>query len=171
MKATGSSNVEVMKLDFNSLGSVRDFVKYFLQKEKRLDVLINNAAASGMANRLTDDGLQQQMQINHYGPFLLTNLLLGTKVIIVFFFSIEISIFADILKKSAPSRIILVSSLMHNYGDIDFDNLNCEKSFPGSTTLYSNAKLANILFANELASRLDGTGIAVKANIYKHWNI
>lgn len=85
MKATGSSNVEVMKLDFNSLGSVRDFVKEFLQKEKRLDVLINNAAASGMANRLTDDGLQQQMQINHYGPFLLTNLLLGKRIKIVLF--------------------------------------------------------------------------------------
>lgn len=66
-----------MQLDFNSLGSVREFAKEFLQKEKRLDVLINNAAASGMANRLTEDGLQQQMQINHYAPFLLTHLLLG----------------------------------------------------------------------------------------------
>jgi len=76
---TGNSDVEVMKLDFNSLNSVREFVKEFLQKEKRLDVLINNAAASGMANRLTEDGLQQQMQINHFGPFLLTILLLGKK--------------------------------------------------------------------------------------------
>lgn len=52
----------------------------------------------------------------------------------------------------------MVSSMMHNYGAIDLENLNCEKSFPGSMKLYSNAKLANILFANELARRLDGTG-------------
>jgi NAD(P)-dependent dehydrogenase (short-subunit alcohol dehydrogenase family) len=80
VQATGSSQVKVMKLDLNSLGSVREFAKEFLQQEKRLDVLINNAAASGMANRLTEDGLDQQMQINHYAPFLLTYLLLGRKV-------------------------------------------------------------------------------------------
>jgi NAD(P)-dependent dehydrogenase (short-subunit alcohol dehydrogenase family) len=159
VKKTGNSDVEVMKLDFNSLNSVREFVKEFLRKEKRLDVLINNAAASGMANRLTEDGLQQQMQINHYGPFLLTNLLLGNKIpkLLVCLLREDL-IFADVLKKSAPSRIVMVSSVMHKYGAIDLENLNCEKSFPGSMKLYSNAKLANILLANELAIRLDGTG-------------
>jgi len=66
-----------MKLDLGSLSSVREFVKEFLQREKRLDVLINNAAATGMENKISKDSLQQEMQINHYGPFLLTILLLG----------------------------------------------------------------------------------------------
>jgi len=66
-----------MKLDLGSLSSVRNFVKEFLQMEKRLDVLINNAAAMSLPNKLSKDGLQQEMQINHFGPFLLTILLLG----------------------------------------------------------------------------------------------
>jgi len=57
---------------------------------------------------------------------------------------------------------------MHNYGAIDLENLNCEESFPGSMKLYSNAKLANILLANELAIRLDGTGKLTKKKIGKY---
>ncbi|CAB3363556.1 Hypothetical predicted protein [Cloeon dipterum] len=141
IESTGSHQVEVLKLDLGSLASVREFVKQFLSKEKQLDILVNNAAATGLENKLSKDGLQQEMQINHFGPFLLTILLL------------------DVLKKTGSSRIITVSSLAHKMGKIEFDNLNCEKSFPGGTKLYSNAKLANVLFANELARKLEGTGV------------
>jgi NAD(P)-dependent dehydrogenase (short-subunit alcohol dehydrogenase family) len=65
---------------------------------------------------------------------------------------------AGILKKTPSSRVITVSSLAHKFGKCEMDNLNCEKSFPGGTQLYSNAKLYNVLFANELARRLEGTG-------------
>jgi NAD(P)-dependent dehydrogenase (short-subunit alcohol dehydrogenase family) len=70
----------MMILDLGSLSSVRNFVKEFLKNETRLDVLINNAAAMILPNTRSEDGLQLEMQINHYGPFLLTVLLLGRKI-------------------------------------------------------------------------------------------
>jgi NAD(P)-dependent dehydrogenase (short-subunit alcohol dehydrogenase family) len=69
--------VEVMQLDLGSLTSVRRFVTEFVRENKQLDVLINNAAAMSLPNKLSSDGLQQEMQINQFGPFLLTVLLLG----------------------------------------------------------------------------------------------
>ncbi|XP_059474760.1 retinol dehydrogenase 11-like [Neocloeon triangulifer] len=142
IESTGNKNVEVLKLDLGSLASVRDFVKELKSRETRLDVLVNNAAATGLENKLSRDGMQQEMQINHFGPFLLTVLLI------------------DVLKKSSPSRVVTVSSMAHKFGKIELDNLNCEKSFPGGGKLYCHAKLANVLFANELARRLDGTGVS-----------
>ncbi|CAB3363560.1 Hypothetical predicted protein [Cloeon dipterum] len=144
-KETGSENVEIMKIDLGSVQSVRNFAKEFLCKEEKLDVLVNNAAAVGMTHKISQDGMQHELQINHFGPFLLTLLLL------------------DVLKKSAPSRVIFVSSVAHKFGSIDFENLNCEKSFPGSRVHYSNAKLANVLTSNELARRLQGTGVTVNS--------
>ena len=69
------------------------------------------------------------------GPFLLTMLLL------------------DKLKSSAPSRIINVSSVAHGYGDMNFDDLNSEKS--PVIAAYGQSKLANVLFTRELAKRLE----------------
>jgi retinol dehydrogenase 14 len=66
-----------MKLDLGSLKSVRDFAKQFLETKDQLHVLINNAAATGLENKISKDGIQQELQINHYGPFLLTILLIG----------------------------------------------------------------------------------------------
>lgn len=82
--------------------------------------------------------------ISVIGHFLLTNLLL------------------DILKSSAPSRIIVLSSLAHKYGEIDRNDLNSEKSY-NKYKAYSQSKLANILFVQELARRLKGTGVSVNA--------
>lgn len=76
------------------------------------------------------------------GHFLLTNLLL------------------DILKSSAPSRIIVLSSLAHKYGEINRNDLNSEKSY-NKYKAYSQSKLCNILFTQELAKRLKGTGVTV----------
>ncbi|XP_065335005.1 retinol dehydrogenase 14-like [Cloeon dipterum] len=141
IESTKNQRVEVMKLDLASLQSVRDFVKEFNHSNDRLDVLINNAAAVGLENRQTADGLQQELQINHFGPFLLTILLL------------------DVLKQSAPSRVVMVSSRWHRNGKIDLDNVNYENNFPGFKRCYQDAKLANVLFSNELAKRLSGTGV------------
>lgn len=66
------------------------------------------------------------------------------------------------MKKSAPSRIIVLSSLAHKYGEINCDDLNSEKSY-NKYKAYSQSKLANILFTQELAKRLKGTGITVNA--------
>ncbi len=62
------------------------------------------------------------------------------------------------LKTSAPSRIVVVSSSMHPSGRIDFDDLAMEKSWSGS---YPRSKLANLLFVRGLSRRLHGTGVVV----------
>lgn len=116
----------------------------FLQEEKRLDILINNAGVMAMPKALTKDGFEMQLGVNHLGHFLLTNLLL------------------DLLKTSAPSRIIVLSSLAHKYGEIHRDDLNSEKSY-NKYKAYSQSKLANILFVQQLAKHLSGTGVTVNA--------
>lgn len=97
-----------------------------------------------MPKAITKDGFEMQLGVNHLGHFLLTNLLL------------------DVLKASAPARIIIVSSLAHKYGEINREDLNSEKSY-NKYKAYSQSKLANILFTQELAKRLKGTGVTVNA--------
>ncbi|XP_073942388.1 retinol dehydrogenase 14-like [Choristoneura fumiferana] len=147
IEATGNRDVHYRHLDLASLASVRAFADNILKTEQRLDILINNAGVCGSPYIITEDGLLFEMQINHFGPFLLTNLLL------------------PLLKSSAPSRIINVSSSLHKHGEIDFNNLNKEKDAKKSASLssYSNSKLCNVLMAAELARRLEGTGVTVNS--------
>ncbi|XP_063238022.1 retinol dehydrogenase 14-like [Bacillus rossius redtenbacheri] len=155
--ATGNQEVVTRQLDLSSFCSVRRFVGEVLASESRLDVLINNAGVGGVGRKITKNGLLLGMQTNHYGHFLLTVLLI------------------DLLKKSAPSRIVTVSSILHRYYSFDLDNLNAEKFF-GDTRIYSNSKLANILMSNELARRLEAAGVtsnslhpgAVETAIFRH---
>lgn len=93
---------------------------------------------------LTKDGFEMQIGVNHMGHFLLTNLLL------------------DMLKASSPSRIINLSSIAHQWGSIDKDDLNSEKSY-SKYKAYSQSKLANVLFTKALAKRLEGTAVTVNA--------
>ncbi|CAK1598951.1 unnamed protein product [Parnassius mnemosyne] len=144
IKYTGNTSIHCMQLDLSSLRSVREFCKNILKTEKRLDVLINNAAAGGLGNGKTEDGLHKGMQVNYFGPFLLTCLLL------------------PLLKSSAPSRIINVSSDMHKYGEMDFENLNMEKYW-SDHLVYANSKLFLNLMTLELSRRLRGTNIIVNA--------
>jgi len=81
--STGNANVEVQHLDLSSLASVRKFANNIINTEPRLDVLINNAGATRVKQKITEDGLLLGMQVNHFGPFLLTCMLTG-KFIIVF---------------------------------------------------------------------------------------
>lgn len=75
-KATGNANVLAKRLDLASLASVRAFAADLLAEEERLDILVNNSGAAGLGNVFSADGLQTVMQINHFGPFLLTHLLI-----------------------------------------------------------------------------------------------
>lgn len=144
--ATSNNAVFYKNLDLASLASVRSFADEIMKTEKQLDVLINNAGIIKFKNDISEDGLNSGMQINYFGPFLLTNLLL------------------PLLKSSGPSRIINVSSMAHRFGKIDFDNLNMEKETDKSfsfTKLYSNSKLCIVLMTVELARLLNGTGVTV----------
>jgi len=141
-KKSRNENIHLRILDLASFESIRSFTENFLREEPTLHILINNAGLAGCPNKKTRDGLEMTMGVNHYGHFLLTNLLL------------------DVIKASSPSRIINVSSAAHQRGVIDFEDLGGEK-VKEPFYLYSNSKLANILFTKELSNRLTGTGVSV----------
>eukprot|EP01114_Cavostelium_apophysatum_P000173 TRINITY_DN10174_c0_g1_i1.p1 TRINITY_DN10174_c0_g1~~TRINITY_DN10174_c0_g1_i1.p1 ORF type:complete len:292 (-),score=65.23 TRINITY_DN10174_c0_g1_i1:1028-1903(-) len=138
------ANVEFMPLELSSLKSVRDFAAAFRAKKLPLHVLINNAGIMNTPHGLTEDGFEQQLAVNHTAHFLLTLSLL------------------DIIKASAPSKIINVSSAAHKWATVDFDDVNLEKGYNGWKA-YGRSKLANILFSNELADRLEGTKVTVNS--------
>lgn len=79
IEITQNNDIEVKLLDLTSLQSVRKFAKDITSNEERLDILINNAEVSSLGNKHTDDGLHATMQVNHFGPFLLTHLLTGNE--------------------------------------------------------------------------------------------
>ena len=132
--------VDHIPVDLASLDSVRSLVRTFLDRYDRLDVLINNAGVFPTKLTLTEDGFEAQFGVNHLAHFLLTNELL------------------DCLKASAPARVVTVTSKLHKNGAIDFDSFRGEKKY-SSQTAYGQSKLANVLFAVELAERLAGTGV------------
>ncbi|XP_020032102.1 retinol dehydrogenase 11 [Castor canadensis] len=137
---TGNQQVLARKLDLSDTKSIRAFAKDFLAEEKHLHILINNAGVMMCPYSKTADGFESHFGVNHLGHFLLTHLLLQK------------------LKESAPSRVVNVSSLAHHLGKIHFHNLHGEK-FYHSGLAYCNSKLANILFTQELARRLKGSGV------------
>ncbi|XP_020293249.1 retinol dehydrogenase 13-like [Pseudomyrmex gracilis] len=141
---TRNKYVYCRKCDLASQESIRGFVERFKKEHDKLDILINNAGVMRCPKSYTKDGIEMHLGVNHMGHFLLTNLLL------------------DILKDSAPARIVNLSSTAHRRGKINTEDLNLNKDYdPGSA--YAQSKLANILFTRELANRLRGTGVTVNA--------
>ena len=137
---SGNSNVDLMLCDFSSQNSIRQFVRDFTERHNRLDVLVNNAGVVLRQHSMTEDGLESTFAINHLGYFLVTNLLL------------------DVLKKSAPSRVVNVASTAHKYGKLDISGWPTGRNY-SSFGAYANSKLANVLFTYELARRLKGSGV------------
>lgn len=142
---TGNLNIDYGQIDLASLKSVRSFANYIIQNESRLDILINNVGALGLPDKLTEDGLHVMMQVNYFGAFLLTYLLL------------------PLLKASPSSKVINVSAASLYIGQIDFDHLNDVGRW-STINLLANGKLAESLFTVELARRVNGTGVT--ANTY-----
>jgi NAD(P)-dependent dehydrogenase (short-subunit alcohol dehydrogenase family) len=138
-QSTGGS-VELMLADLAVQSEVRRLAEEFAERHDRLDVLVNNAGLVQSERTETPDGIETTLAINHLAPFLLTNLLL------------------DLLKKSAPSRIVTVSSEAQRWGSMDFDDLQSRRNYRGFP-VYGMTKLANIMFTYELAERLNGTGV------------
>ncbi|XP_061380060.1 retinol dehydrogenase 14 [Danaus plexippus] len=142
LQTTKDATVLVKKLDLSSFASIRSFAEDINKNEKHLDVLIHNAGyAETFKKNKSEDGIELTMATNHYGPFLLTHLLV------------------DLLKKSAPSRVVVVASSLYRLASVNLDNPNPLTTMPGY--LYYVSKEANILFTRELARRLEGTGVTV----------
>ena len=147
-KAANSGKVELMLVDMSSQQSIHQFVDAFKMRHHHLDVLIHNAANFDLSLKrpvLTADGVETIFATNHIGVFLMTGLLL------------------DVLKASAPSRIITVASkglITHPFIDIEFDNLNGERKFDPQHAYY-HSKQAQVMFTYDLAERLKGTGMTV----------
>jgi NAD(P)-dependent dehydrogenase (short-subunit alcohol dehydrogenase family) len=138
--ASGNPEVDAFAADMSSQAEVRRLAVAVLETYPRLDVLINNVGGFWAHRHPTADGLERTFALNHLAPFLLTNLLL------------------DRLKASAPARVVTVSSGAQSAGRIDFDDLQSARNYSGQRA-YSQSKLANIMFTNELARRLEGTGV------------
>ena len=126
--------------DFSSQASIRDLAAAVRRDHAFLHVLVNNAGGVHKRRSVTVDGIETTFATNHLGYFLLTNLLL------------------DLMVRSAPARIVTVASVAHRSGKIHFDDLGLERGY-GILKAYKQSKLANVLFAAELARRLDGTGV------------
>ncbi|XP_051969284.1 retinol dehydrogenase 12-like isoform X1 [Xyrauchen texanus] len=142
MEDSGNQNIVINKLDLSDTKSIRAFAELINKEEKKVNILINNAGIMMCPFSKTADGFEMQFGVNHLGHFLLTYLLL------------------DILKKSAPARIINVASVAHTWGSICLDDINSEKSY-SPRRAYGQSKLANILCTHSLAKRLQGTGVTV----------
>jgi NAD(P)-dependent dehydrogenase (short-subunit alcohol dehydrogenase family) len=117
---TGNDNIEVRKLNLSSTSSVRDFARDILDSELRLDVLVMNAGVALTKKYMTEDNLELHMASNHFGHFLLANLLAPLMV-------------STAEGKAEPGRLVTVSSLAHWWGKIELDNLNSEKYYDVST--------------------------------------
>eukprot|EP00074_Homo_sapiens_P069273 XP_011521403.1 WW domain-containing oxidoreductase isoform X1 [Homo sapiens] len=161
------AKVEAMTLDLALLRSVQHFAEAFKAKNVPLHVLVCNAATFALPWSLTKDGLETTFQVNHLGHFYLVQLL------------------QDVLCRSAPARVIVVSSESHRFTDIndslgklDFSRLSPTKNDYWAMLAYNRSKLCNILFSNELHRRLSPRGVTSNAvhpgnmmysNIHRSW--
>ncbi len=148
---------EVMRLDLADLQSVRDFVAEFLKKHDKLAALVCNAGLVTMGSEVkrTKDEFEMAIGVSYFGHFLLTELLL------------------DVLKQSAPSRMVIVSSVVHagserNRPDVHLEDLNFNTRKFNNFAAYAEAKVAVILYAMELAKRLEGTGVTT-TSLHPGW--
>ncbi len=139
---SGSNDVHLLLADLSDQGSIRKLARDVRENFPRLHVLLNNAAVISRRREMTDDGFERQFAVNHLAYFLLTGLVM------------------NLLKDSAPARIVNVSSQVHAGANINFDDLQSERSY-SRTRVYGRTKLANVLFTYELARRLEGMAVTV----------
>jgi len=138
------TGADAIRADLQLLGDARRAAAEFQRKYARLDVLVNNAGALFGARQVTAEGLERTFALNHMAYFVLTTALL------------------DLLRASAPARVISVASNAAIGARIDFGDLQMEHRYLG-VRQYCNTKLMNLLFAFELSRRLQGSGVTSNA--------
>jgi NAD(P)-dependent dehydrogenase (short-subunit alcohol dehydrogenase family) len=143
-QVSGNRQVEFLLADLSDQEQVRQLAEEFQARYSRLDVLVNNAGAFFLRRKLSAQGIEMTLALNHLSYFLLTNLLL-----------VQIMV-------SKPARIVNVVSGVHSKGQIHFDDLNLTKRYNGWKA-YCQSKLANVLFTYELVRRIDDSSIAINA--------
>jgi retinol dehydrogenase-14 len=141
MARSGSRDVSHLLCDFSSQAAIRKLAADFLAQHDQLHVLVNNAGGVNKTRRLSADGIEMTFAVNHLGYFLLTNLL------------------CDRLVRSAPARVVTVASISHRQGTLDLEDLGFERGGYFIMRAYARSKLANVLFAAELARRLADKGV------------
>jgi NAD(P)-dependent dehydrogenase (short-subunit alcohol dehydrogenase family) len=139
--ATGNPDLHLFVADLADQASVRALAQAVRERFDRLHLLINNAGTAFPDRRLSPQGIECALAVNHLAPFLLTNLLL------------------DLLKASSPARIVNVGTRID--ATMDFDDLNWERRPYGMMKGYGQSKLGNLHFTFELARRLEGSGVTV----------
>jgi NAD(P)-dependent dehydrogenase (short-subunit alcohol dehydrogenase family) len=140
--AGGAGSLDWMLLDLADFQSILAFAKAFQATHEALHVLVHNAGLVLSERRETVDGFEATFGTNHMGPFILNRLLL------------------DLVRASAPARIVVVASDAHKLArsGLDFDDLQTKHGYDG-VPVYARSKLANILFTRELSRRLEGSGV------------
>ncbi|XP_077224234.1 short-chain dehydrogenase TIC 32, chloroplastic-like [Tasmannia lanceolata] len=155
VKEIPTAKLDVMQLDLSSKASVRKFASEFKTSGFPLNILINNAGIMATPYKLSEDGIEMQFATNHIGHFLLTHMLLDTMK-------------TTARNSKKEGRIVNVSSDGHGFANrsgipFDLEKLNDKSKYSGLVA-YGRSKLANVLHANELASRLKEEGANITAN-------
>ena len=146
LDAIGTGKVDTVTLDLNNLAQIAQTADTLISQFEKIDVLVNNAGMMTPQLESTADGFEKQIGVNYLGPFLLTMKLL------------------PLIKKAEQGRIIHLASMMHLLGKIDVDQFKADqvKKYNGVRS-YANSKLANLLFSNTLAQKLQGSSVTSNA--------
>lgn len=146
LESFGTGQVDVIRLDLNSLEQINQAANEIIAKYEKIDVLVNNAGMMTPDLEATADGFEKQFGVNYLGPFLWTLKLL------------------PLVQKAQQGRVIHLASMMHLLGRIQPENFNADqvKKYNGVLS-YGNSKLANLLFSNILAKQLQGSHVTSNA--------
>lgn len=145
IRQSGNTNIDIISCDLNDLASVKKAAEEIRHKYTQLHVLVNNAGFMVLEKQTSANRFEATFAVNYLAHVLLTELLL------------------DLLKQSAPARIIHISSSVHKRAKLNLDDLMFQQTPYSGFTAYANSKLANILYTYHLARRLEGSGVTANA--------
>ena len=139
---SGNENLDFFECDLSLVANVKDLADRIKQKHSKIDVLLNNAGGANKTKQITSEGLEKTFATNQMNYFVLSTELL------------------NILSESNDGRIVNVASNAHIGAEVDYENINSEKSFSAWTS-YCVSKLMNIMFTYQLSSMQDRVSVNV----------
>ena len=139
---SGNKNLNFFECDLSLVKNVKNLADQIKQQYSKIDVLLNNAGVANKTKNITSEGLEKTFSTNQMNYFVLSTELL------------------NIISESDDGRIVNVASNAHIGAEVDYANINCEKSFSAWTS-YCVSKLMNIMFTYQLASMQDKVSVNV----------